>query len=58
MKDEKIYREIVRKLGFEPKDYVFVQSHTENDQDESPFSVLTLEELRFLKKNDYFQKSV
>lgn len=54
MKDNSLYDEIVKKLGFEPKDYIFVQSHTENDQDESPFSILTLEELRYLQENNYF----
>ncbi|MGN0367721.1 MAG: hypothetical protein ACI4EK_02980 [Wujia sp.] len=55
MKDKNLYDEIVKKLGFEPKDYIFNQSHTENDQSESPFSILTLDELRFLQNNNYFR---
>lgn len=58
MNDEKIYDEIVKKLGFEPKEYVFDCSHTENDQSTSPFSMLTLDELRFLQKNDYFKINI
>lgn len=55
MKEHTLYNDIVKKLGFEPKDYVFNQSHTENDQNKSPFSVLTLEELRFLQENKFFR---
>ena len=54
MKD-KMYSEIVKKLGFEPKEYKPQLDHTENDQFESPFSILSLEELRYLQKNNFFR---
>lgn len=56
MNDKNRYEQIVKKLGFKPKDYVFNPSHTENDQSESPFSILSLEELRFLQENNFFLK--
>lgn len=54
MKDN-LYNLIVEKLGFEPKDYSLELCHTENDNIENPFDVLTLEELKYLQKNDYFR---
>lgn len=49
MKDE-MYENIVRKLGFEPKDYKPVYDNTENDRIVSPLSILTVEELKYLQK--------
>lgn len=54
MKDN-LYNLIVEKLGFEPKDYSPELCHTENDNIENPFNVLTLEELKYLQNNDYFR---
>lgn len=48
----KRYKEIVDKLGFEPKDYEPErpkEGFTENDNRKSPFAALSLEELLFLR---------
>ena len=55
MKDE-IYDNIVRKLGFKPEDYKPIYDHTENDRIKSQLSILSLEELQYLKKNNFFRK--
>ena len=57
MKDKRDM-EIVEKLGFEPKDYKPLLLHTENDNLENPFDVLTLEEIKYLQQNNYFKTTV
>ncbi len=57
MKDKR-YMEIVEKLGFEPKDYIPQLLHTENDNFENPFDVLSYDELMYLQQNNYFKESV
>ena len=57
MKNDK-YSQIVRKLGFEPKNYIPDLSDTENDNYVNPFSVLSIEELHFLQNNNYFRDYV
>ena len=55
----KRYDEIIDKLGFEPKDYCPVRPQggfTENDNRKSPFAVLSLEELLFLRDNNLLSK--
>ena len=47
VKDEKL-QAIVDKIGFDPRDYNPQLSGTENDRYESPFQVLTDEELNYL----------
>lgn len=56
MKDN-MYDSIVKKLGFEPRDYSPKLSHTENDNLDNPFNILTLEELKYLQENNLFSKS-
>ncbi len=52
MKDEK-YDAICKKLGFEPRNYKFPDFETEDDSWESPFKILTVEEIDYLYKNGY-----
>lgn len=49
-----MYDEITRKLGCEVKDVVFPCDTTENDKLENPFDVLTLEEIGYIRKNNFF----
>lgn len=46
----------LKKLGFEPKDYIAEYDHTENDRLESPFDRLSLEELRYLQEHIFFRE--
>ena len=58
---QKKYKEIVDKLGFEPKDYKTIRPEngfTEDDNRKSPFSILSIEELRFLRDNNLLQKGL
>ncbi len=58
---QKKYKEIVDKLGFEPKDYEPErpkEGFTENDNRKSPFAALSLEELLFLRDNNLLQKGL
>ena len=50
-KKEDVYDSIVKKLGFKPEDYKPNHKDYECDNYESPFSKLTLEEMRYLQKN-------
>lgn len=56
MKDN-VYNTIVKKLGFEPKEYSPELCHTENDNFENPFNILSLEELKYLQKNNLFSSN-
>ena len=49
-----MYNVIVAKLGFDPKDYSLKYKGYECDTFESPFEVLTVEELEFLLQSDCF----
>ncbi len=53
-KDKEMYQQIVNKLGFEPKNYKPTLKNMENDNENNPFDILTLEELKYLKRNNYF----
>ena len=55
MKDER-YDTICKKLGFEPREYKFTDFDTEDDYWESPFKVLTVEEIDYLYKNGYLNQ--
>ena len=52
LKDEK-YDAICKKLGFEPRNYTVPDFETEDDSWESPFKILTVEEIDYLYKNGY-----
>ena len=54
MKDNEIYKNIVKKLGCDPKDVVLHFEANEDDSTENPFDVLTIEELDFLRDNKCF----
>lgn len=47
------YKRICDKLGFIPSEYRMPETDTEDDSIENPFTILTVEELNFLFKNDY-----
>lgn len=53
MSKEEKYAIICSKLGFEPRDFKYEPSKTEDDSKENPFSVLTPEECVFLYKEGY-----
>ena len=55
MKDKK-YDEICQKLGFEPRNYKFPNFDTEDDSWESPFKILTVDEIDYLYKNGYLNR--
>lgn len=50
------YEDICKKLGFEPGKYNYKHSDHEDDSKESPYSILTSEELDFLC--DYYAKNI
>ncbi len=55
-KNIEMFQQIVNKLGFTPEEYnddVSVDTH-ERDDLPNPFEKLTLEELLFLRENNYF----
>ena len=56
MDKEKEYKRICEKLGFEPREYKFPDFDTEDDSWESPFEVLTVEEIDYLYKNGYLNQ--
>lgn len=47
------YQSICTKLGFDLKGYQVKVTKTEDDNIESPFRKLTLEEMEFLEENGY-----
>ena len=55
--NDEMYKSIVSKLGFEPKDYTPDLKDYECDNFESPFDILSLDELRFLLQNDCFRNA-
>lgn len=53
VRNSEMYKGIVRKLGFEPKDYVPDFGTSEDDREkDNPFKHLTYEENDFLLKNE------
>lgn len=50
---EKEYQRICEKLGFIPSEFKMPDFETEDDSWVNPFSVLTIEENKFLYKNGY-----
>lgn len=50
-KMDAIYKRICEKLGCEPKDIAIPNFDTENDSWESPFKVLTEEEMDYIINN-------
>lgn len=55
-KMDAIYKRICEKLGCEPKDIAIPNFDTEDDSWESPFKVLTVEEIDYLYKNGYLNQ--
>lgn len=55
-KMDAIYKRICEKLGCEPKDIAIPNFDTEDDPWESPFKVLTVEEIDYLYKNGYLNQ--
>ena len=53
MEKEKEYKRICEKLGFVPSEYKYDGPVEEDDSIPNPFSVLTIEEGRFLYENGY-----
>lgn len=53
---DKTYEAICKKLGFEPRNYKFPDFETEDDSWESPFKILTVEEIDYLYRNGYLNK--
>ena len=53
MEKEKEYKRICEKLGFVPSEYKYDGTVEEDDSIPNPFSVLTIEEGRFLYENGY-----
>lgn len=51
-----IYKSICEKLGCEPKDIVTPNFDTEDDSWESPFKILTVEEIDYLYENGYLNQ--
>ena len=49
---DEVYKRICDKLGCEPKDIAIPEFDTEDDSWESPFKVLTNEELNQFKSSD------
>ncbi len=56
MDKEKEYKKICEKLGFIPSEYRYEGPAMEDDTWVSPFSVLTLDEHKFLYENGYLNK--
>ena len=55
-KMDAIYKRICEKLGCEPKDIAIPNFDTEDDSWESPFKILTVEEIDYLYKNGYLNQ--
>ena len=55
-KMDAIYKRICEKLGCEPKDIAIPNFDTEDDSWESPFKVLTVEEIDYLYENGYLNQ--
>ena len=53
---EKEYQRICEKLGFIPSEYKYDGPSSEDDTWINPFSVLTVEENKFLYENGYLNK--
>ena len=53
-KNDSIYASIVRKLGFDPKDYKQEHLGTECDDRISPFSKLNIDEIQYLLDNKIY----
>jgi hypothetical protein len=49
-----MYDEITRKLGCEVRDVAIPCDTTENDSLGNPFEVLTVEEIEYIRENDFF----
>lgn len=56
MDREKEYQRICEKLGFIPLEYKYDGPSSEDDTWINPFSVLTVEENKFLYENGYLNK--
>ena len=56
MEREKEYQRICEKLGFIPSEYKYDGPSSEDDTWINPFSVLTVEENKFLYENGYLNK--
>lgn len=57
-KNKEMYQQIISKLGFDIKEYnsdTFEEAH-ERDNIPNPFDKLSLEELLFLRENNYLLK--
>ncbi|MFR7693774.1 MAG: hypothetical protein ACLU0B_00540 [Lachnospiraceae bacterium] len=55
-KMDAIYKRICEKLGCEPKDIAIPNFDTEDDSWESPFKILTVEEIDYLYENGYLNQ--
>ena len=55
-KMDAIYKRICEKLGGEPKDIAIPNFDTEDDSWESPFKILTVEEIDYLYENGYLNQ--
>ncbi len=57
MKKDKKYDEICKKLGFIPSELNENVPAEENDNQKNPFSVLSVDEITYLYKNGYLNKT-
>lgn len=55
-KMDAIYKRICEKLGCEPKDIAIPNFDTKDDSWESPFKILTVEEIDYLYENGYLNQ--
>ena len=54
---DKEYKRICDKLGFVPSEYSFPQTDGEDDNWKNPFLKLTLDEIEYLYKSGYLDKT-
>ena len=57
MKKDKKYDEICKKLGFIPSELNENVPAEENDNQKNPFSVLSVDEITYLYKHGYLNKT-
>ena len=54
--EDKRYKSICKKLGFEPRNYKFPDFQTEDEAWNDPFKVLTAEDIDYLYENGYLNQ--
>ena len=54
--EDKKYKSICEKLGFEPRNYKFPDFQTEDETWNDPFKVLTVEDIDYLYENGYLNQ--